>query len=360
MLQYRAAQEAILFKDEQLRDAQTWLSRVQEVDVLQSSTNHTLQAELRERTEQYNQLWHGCQRQFAEMERLHLHTVHQLQLELADARERKGTYSDESRITQANSKDLPQFGQHNGNQVDSNGSGAINVDTGVISKGASASVQPFSGNASNLNQNDHVRSVPIAPLGMAAYLPPEQVTALQSFVMHQQGVPHSVASHVGPYSMQAMSSVQQWQNQQASSEGFQPSGPNQLPPLQTDQSLRRSDVSHECEISVDGQAICPDHVDHISQGSESISVISSSTGKAQVVESINSSYLVKPQSEPNLQQISSQFHDALKLGTLEQSCESKEQNMLNMKNHMLKDQDLTVEEASTVVPIGSEACKLLY
>ncbi|KAG4172022.1 hypothetical protein ERO13_A12G247000v2 [Gossypium hirsutum] len=345
--QYRAAQEAILFKDEQLRDAQTWLSRVQEVDVLQSSTNHTLQAELREWTEQYNQLWHGCQRQFAEMERLHLHTVHQLQLELADARERKGTYSDESCITQANSKDLPQFGQHNGNQVDSNGSGAINVDTGVISKGASASVQPFSGNVSNLNQNDHVRSVPIAPLGMAAYLPPEQVTALQSFVMHQQGVPHSVASHVGPYSMQAMSSVQQWQNQQASSEGFQPSGPNQLPPLQTDQSLRRSDVSHECEISVDGQAICPDHVDHISQGSESISVISSSTGKAQVVESINSSYLVKPQSEPNLQQISSQFHDALKLGTLEQSCESKEQNMLNMKNHMLKDQDLTVEEAST-------------
>ncbi|PPD84387.1 hypothetical protein GOBAR_DD18702 [Gossypium barbadense] len=347
MLQYRAAQEAILFKDEQLREAQTWLSRVQEVDVLQSSTNHTLQAELRERTEQYNQLWHGCQRQFAEMERLHLHTVHQLQLELADARERKGTYSDESRITKANSKDLPQFGQHNGNQVDSNGSGATNVNTGVISKGASASVQPFSGNASNLNQNDHVRSGPIAPLGMPAYLPPEQVTALQSFVMHQQGVPHSVVSHVGPYSMQAMSSVQQWQNQQVSSEGFQPSGPNQLPPSQTDQSLGRSDVSHECEISVDGQAICPDHVDHISQGSESISVISSSTGKAQVVESINSSYLVKPQSEPNLQQISSQFHDALKLGTLEQSCESKEQNMLNMKNHMLKDQDLTVEEGST-------------
>nr|KJB52511.1 hypothetical protein B456_008G265800 [Gossypium raimondii] len=343
--QYRAAQEAILFKDEQLREAQTWLSRVQEVDVLQSSTNHTLQAELRERTEQYNQLWHGCQRQFAEMERHHLHTVHQLQLELADARERKGTYSDESRLTQANSKDLPQFGQHNGNQVDSNGSGATNVNTGVISKGASASVQPFSGNASNLN--DHVRSGPIAPLGMPAYLPPEQVTALQSFVMHQQGVPHSVVSHVGPYSMQAMSSVQQWQNQQVSSEGFQPSGPNQLPPSQTDQSLGRSDVSHECEISVDGQAICPDHVDHISQGSESISVISSSTGKAQVVESINSSYLVKPQSEPNLQQISSQFHDALKLGTLEQSCESKEQNMLNMKNHMLKDQDLTVEEGST-------------
>uniref|UniRef100_A0A251TCJ1 Putative glycoside hydrolase, family 79 n=1 Tax=Helianthus annuus TaxID=4232 RepID=A0A251TCJ1_HELAN len=34
-----------------------------EMDALQSSTNHSLQAELRERTEQYNQLWIGCQRQ---------------------------------------------------------------------------------------------------------------------------------------------------------------------------------------------------------------------------------------------------------------------------------------------------------
>ena len=36
---------------------------VQEMDALQSSTNHSLQAELRERTEHYNQLWLGCQRQ---------------------------------------------------------------------------------------------------------------------------------------------------------------------------------------------------------------------------------------------------------------------------------------------------------
>ncbi|XP_048621044.1 uncharacterized protein LOC125591246 [Brassica napus] len=33
------------------------------MDALQSSTNHSLQAELRERTEHYNQLWLGCQRQ---------------------------------------------------------------------------------------------------------------------------------------------------------------------------------------------------------------------------------------------------------------------------------------------------------
>ncbi|KAK6250797.1 hypothetical protein SCA6_004802 [Theobroma cacao] len=350
--QYRAAQETILYKDEQLREAQTWISRVQEMDALQSSTNHSLQAELRERTEQYNQLWHGCQRQFAEMERLHLHTVHQLQLELADARERNGSYTDESHISQANSKDLSQFGQNNGNQVDSNGSGATNANAGVISNGTSDNVQSFAsaGNAPTQNQNDHVSSVPIAPsslLGMPTYLPPGQVTALHSFVMHQQGVPPSVASHVGHYSMPAMSSIQQWQNQQTASEGFQRSAHNQLPPSQTDQSLGRSDVKYDYEMSVNGQTIHPDYLDHISQGPEANSVMSSSAGKAQVLESINTSYIVDPQPEPSLQQVSSQFHDALRLGTLEQSCESKEQNILNMNNHVLENQVLAAEGAST-------------
>lgn len=52
-----------MFKDEQFREAQAWIARVREMDVFQSTTNQTLQAELRERTEQYNQLWMGFQRQ---------------------------------------------------------------------------------------------------------------------------------------------------------------------------------------------------------------------------------------------------------------------------------------------------------
>lgn len=52
----------ILFKDEQLREAQAWTTRAHEMDTLHSLTIHSLQAELRERTEQYNQLWMGCQR----------------------------------------------------------------------------------------------------------------------------------------------------------------------------------------------------------------------------------------------------------------------------------------------------------
>lgn len=60
IFQQRVAQETILYKDERLREAQSWIARVQEMDALQSTT---MQAELRERTEQYNQLWLGCQRQ---------------------------------------------------------------------------------------------------------------------------------------------------------------------------------------------------------------------------------------------------------------------------------------------------------
>ncbi|PPS17086.1 hypothetical protein GOBAR_AA03499 [Gossypium barbadense] len=333
--QYRAAQEAILYKDEQLRDAQTWISRVQEMDALQSSTNHSLQAELRERTEQYNQLWHGCQRQFAEMERLHLHTIHQLQLELADVRERNGSYTDESHTSRTKSKDVSQFGQTNGKQVDSNGSGATNANTGIISNGASDNVQTFvsPGNAPNPNQNDHVPSVPIAPLGLPTYLPPGQVSALHSFIMHQQGAPHSVTSHVGHYSMPDTASIQQWQNQLTSPEGLQLSAENHIPPSQTDQKLGSSDVKYEYDLSVNGQAIRSDYLDHMNQGAEPNSVISSSSGKAQVDESINASYLVDSQPEPAMPQVSSQFHGALRL-----SSEPKEQNILNMNNHVQEDQ----------------------
>ncbi|XP_024963019.1 uncharacterized protein LOC112503182 isoform X2 [Cynara cardunculus var. scolymus] len=52
--QHRVAQETIIYKDEQIREAQAWITRAQEMDVLQSTTNHSLQAELREHMELYN------------------------------------------------------------------------------------------------------------------------------------------------------------------------------------------------------------------------------------------------------------------------------------------------------------------
>ena len=62
-IQHRIAQETLNFKEEQLRDAQAWMTRAHELDALNSSTNHNLQAELRDRTDHYNQLWLACQRQ---------------------------------------------------------------------------------------------------------------------------------------------------------------------------------------------------------------------------------------------------------------------------------------------------------
>lgn len=82
------------------------------------------------------------------MERLHLHAMQQLQHELTDARERSGTYTDEPHVSQTNSKDVSQFGQNSGNQLDVNGSGASSA--GVLPNGNTDTVPPFvsTGNAS--------------------------------------------------------------------------------------------------------------------------------------------------------------------------------------------------------------------
>uniref|UniRef100_A0A6P3ZJJ5 uncharacterized protein LOC107414965 isoform X1 n=1 Tax=Ziziphus jujuba TaxID=326968 RepID=A0A6P3ZJJ5_ZIZJJ len=353
--QQRVAQETILYKDERLREAQSWIARVQEMDALQSTT---IQAELRERTEQYNQLWLGCQRQFAEMERLHMHTIQQLQLELADARERSGTFTDESRISQENSKDVSQFSQTNGSQLDMNGCGTSGGSTGALPNGNSDNISSFvsAGNAST--QIEHVAGVPIAPssiLGMPSYLPPGQLTALHPFVMHQQGVPQSMPqhvpqSHVGHFhSIPAMSSLQQWQNQQAVSDGVQISSQTELAQSQADQNLMRSDENYNYEMSVNGQTLPTDYLDvQISQGTEADSAISSSTGEAQVLESIDRGYLVAPQTDKDMQKISSQFHSSLILESLQQNSETKvqEQNVPSPVDGGLEDQALIAEPTS--------------
>ncbi|GMP24991.1 hypothetical protein CsSME_00002063 [Camellia sinensis var. sinensis] len=312
--QHRVAQETILFKDEQLREAQAWITRVQEMDVLQSTTTHSLQAELREQTEQYNQLWLGCQRQFAEMERLHLHTVQQLQVEQADAREKSGTYPDESHVSQTNSKDASQFGQNDGNQLDVNGIVTPSANSGVLPNGNVENVSSFvsTGNAST--QANHVHGVPIAPsslLGMPTYLP------------------HG-------------------QNQQASSQDSQVPTHNQYPPSQTDQNLLRSDTSFDHEVSVNGQAIPSDYLDvRVSQEMEPDAVIPSSAEEGQVLEQVDKSYLVAPQPEQSLQHISSQFHDALRLDPLPQNNETKDRTLTALTKHGLEGQGFNTEQSSS-------------
>ncbi|XP_065863107.1 uncharacterized protein [Euphorbia lathyris] len=343
--QHRADQETIFLKEEQLK---VWIARVQEMDTLQSTTNHSLQVELRERTDQYNQLWLGCQRQLAEMERIHLHTIQQLHIELVDARERSGTYPEESRLSQKSSKDSSKFGQNNGNQHDVNGIGAGHANNGVLSNG----------NADNVsNQTNHVAGVPIGPsslLGMPTYLPSGQVTALHPFILHQQGIPHSMPSHVPQshvghfHSIPAMSSHPQWQNQQAVSEGVQLSTQNGLASSQANKTHMREDAKYEYEIAANGQGFRQDYLDvHISCGAEPNSVISSSAGEAQAHESMDRSYLVSPQSEQSIQHMSSQFSDSLRLNHLEEKNEIKEQSVLNLGDQGLDGQVLFDEQPSS-------------
>lgn len=76
-----------------------------------------------------------------------MHALQQLQLELADARERSGTYNDESNISQANSKDVPQYGQTTGNQL---GGAASTGNNGALPNGNPENVSSFNltGNSS--------------------------------------------------------------------------------------------------------------------------------------------------------------------------------------------------------------------
>ncbi|GFY81795.1 hypothetical protein Acr_02g0000350 [Actinidia rufa] len=355
--QHRVAQETILFKDEQLREAQAWITRAQEMDALQSTTNHSLQVELRERTEQYSQLWHGCQQQFAEMERVHLHRIQQIQLELADSKKRSGTYPDDSHVSQTSSIDAPQFGLNNGNQLDENGSVSPPEHSGALPNGNVEIISSYVSTGNAKVQANRIHGVPIAPssmFGMPTYLPPGQVTALHPFVMHQQGVPPSVPSQVTQspvghfHPVPGISSMQHWQNQQDASEGLQVPTHNQYSPSQTNKNLLGSDTNYGYEVSVNGQAFHPDYLDdRVSQGIDPDTVISSSAEEGQVLEQVDKRYLVAPQPQQSLQHISSQFHDALGLNPLSQNSEIEEKTFNTSTNHELESQEFTAEQASS-------------
>ncbi|KAF8412070.1 hypothetical protein HHK36_000023 [Tetracentron sinense] len=328
--QNRVAQESIIYKDERLREDQAWVARAQEMDALRSTTNHSLQAELREH-----------------MQRLHLHTIQQLQLELAEARERSGIYHDESHIERSNSKDASPFGQNQGNQLDVNEGGTLSSNSGVLPNGNMGNVPPFVSSGDASTKTNQVPGVPVAPsslFGMGAYLPSGHVAPLHPFVMHQQGVPHSVPStnsnvtqsQVGHFQpIPAISSHQQWQNQQAVSEGSPISNHNQYQPSIIEQNLLRSDAHYDNELSANGHVLSSEYLDaHINKGQEPSSIITTSSEEAQ----------------ENLQENCSQFHDVLRLDPPEQKSETKglDENTITANNHSQEVQGLTTELLSFV------------
>nr|XP_025885698.1 uncharacterized protein LOC101246515 isoform X6 [Solanum lycopersicum] len=317
--QHRIAQETILFKDEQIREAQTWMTRVQEFDAVQ-------QGELRERTEQYNQLWLAYQRQFGEMERLHMH-MQQLQLELAEAR--GGTYSEGSQVSNLNSKDASHLGQSNGSQLNASGSSTPGESSIGLQNGTVENAPSFASTGHVSTQADHVHGMPVAPssvLGMTTYLPPGQIAALHPYVMHQQGIPpplpsHVPQSHVGHFhSVPAVSSLQHWPNQQS--------------------TLPRSDSQYDHETTVNGQSLL-----NVNQGIEtqdSVVPVSSEDG-----QSVDKNYLSGVQTHQTLHQISSQFNGALRLDSHEHNNETEVNNVNSSANYMLEPQGLRMGEFSS-------------
>ncbi|KAG7537801.1 hypothetical protein ISN44_As13g016480 [Arabidopsis suecica] len=280
--QNRIAQETILYKDEQLREAQGWIARAQEMDALQSSTNHSLQAELRERTEQYNQLWHGCQRQFAEMERLHVHTVQQLQHELANVREAGGS--------KTNSSGASQTIQNSGNQFDAHGNSeeSANISADNISS--------FTSTDDKATQNNRVDRMSSSNLGTHGYLQAGQMTPLHSFVMHQQEISQLVQPQV-PSPHFAQSVLLQ---QKAVPDGSQMPMQNHVHPSQGAHGL----------VQAFGQGYGDIQTSQVAQYG---ATTPSSSVNEQAVESGNGDYNGSNQSENNFQDISSQFRDVLRL-----------------------------------------------
>ncbi|KAL1206630.1 hypothetical protein V5N11_027194 [Cardamine amara subsp. amara] len=288
--QNRIAQETILYKDEQLRDAQGWIAHAQEVDALQSSTNHSLQAELRERTEQYNQLWHGCQRQFAEMERMHLHTMQQLQLELANVRE--------GGASKTNLSGASQIIQNSGNH-ETHGSSAGSANVNVHSNGKSSdNISSFT-SSDKATQSNHV-----------GYLQAGQMNPLHSFVMHQLEISQLVQPQVPlPHAAQSML-LQQKAVQDSSQLAMQ----NHVHPSQGVHGLVSSDLKSEYQVPANGQSFGQGYGDvQTSQGAQYGSTTPSSSVNEQAVESVNGDYNGSNHSENNFQDISSQFRDVLRL-----------------------------------------------
>lgn len=344
--QNRIAQETILFKDDQIREAQAWITRVQEVEVVQ-------QTELRERAEQYNQLWLAYQRQFGEMDRLHMH-LQQLQHELTEAR--GGTYSDGSQASNLNSKDASHLGQSNGSQLNASGSSTPGESSIGQQNGNVENATSFASTGNVSTQSDHVHGMPVAPsslLGITTYLPPGQIAALHPYVMHQQGIPplqsHVPQSHVGHFhSVPAVSSLQHWPNQQAAPEGSQISNHNQYS-LQPHSTLSRSDSQYDHETTVNGQTLRSDYSDvNVNQGIETHDpVVPASTEEGQELQSVDKNYLSGVQTQQTLHQISSQFNGALRLDSHAHNNETEVNNVNSSANYMLESQGLRMGEFSS-------------
>ncbi|XP_006845533.2 uncharacterized protein LOC18435425 isoform X1 [Amborella trichopoda] len=333
--QHRAAQEAILYKDEQLREAQAWVARAQEMDALQSTANHSLQAELRERTDQFNQLWIGCQRQLAEMERHHLHTIQQLQLELAETRDRNGNFSENGRISRANTKDTTAY-QNKGNQFDANEANGLNGNLGILTNGDIENGSHFVQASVASTHVEHAPGLPVVPpslMSVSAFLPPGQA-ALHPFVMHQHNVAPSMPSanshitqpHVGQFQpISAVPSHQHWQHQQVITETPQMTIQNQYHVSQTEHGHLRPEMHFDCDPSLERNLISSDYLEaHCNPDQKSGPTVIISSEEEQIQKLALNRSMASQQADHNIEG-ASQFPDQLELS--ENTCQNEHKDV---------------------------------
>ncbi|XP_062194849.1 uncharacterized protein LOC133898249 isoform X2 [Phragmites australis] len=279
--QHRVAQENIIYKDEQLREAHAWVARVQEMDALQSQS---LQAELRERMEQFNQYWISSQQQYAEMQRGFLHTIQQLQLELTEARERSGAQKDVPQVSREGSAES-SFVQSIGNSVASNGSATAdgyqslknNGSADVSVQGNSASAVPF----------------PSSLLGIGGYVPSAHIAGMQSYMMHPQGIPQPLTSPNSGVpqfgSFQLQSAIQpnlHWPSQQEAQNVPQTQDETNYQPSQSDQTALQPGAINDDELSSKpSQVSHPDHLKAHGKQQSPTSALAESTPELTIMES---------------------------------------------------------------------------
>lgn len=290
--QNQLAQETIHFKDEQLREAHSWISRVQEMDALHTSTNQSLQAELRERTEQFNQCWISIQRQFVEMDRHHMQVIQQLQLELSEARESAGKYKDNPEVNPANSMDSSSY---NANQInvkdDIKSSALLGFTSNASADGTTVYVS-----TSNPSKSEHAPGVPVLQsslLGTNGFISPGQISPVHSFVLNPQSVPVTMASanshipksHMDHYqSTPTIPNHQSLQNQLALSDVSQTPNQNKDPSTQTEHNLLGRDAHYSFNLQGEIQSVRQEHVSSHSEKQVSIHSGNSSS-EVQVLKS---------------------------------------------------------------------------
>ncbi|CAM0911766.1 unnamed protein product [Alopecurus aequalis] len=280
--QHRVAQDNILYKDEQLRDAHAWIARVQELDILQSQS---LQSELRERTDQFGQCWATFQQQYVEMQQSFLHTIQRLQLELFELRDRSGEQEDGSQAAQEGSAES-SYVQIKGSNMAPNGNALADSNQ--------------SANDSIKGNNPHpVPMVPSSLLGIGGFVPPGQMAGMHSYMLHPQGIPQSLASpnsgvpQFGTFHPTIQPSLH-WPNQQEAQTASQTPDATNYQPLQSDQNAIQPAASNNVEpSSKQSQVAQPEHLTaHVEQQQRSTSVVAQPTHEPKAMDSNVTEHLV--------------------------------------------------------------------